>query len=303
MKHWDGLKRSIRSPFSKRVFLCFPAVSIVAPLIAVSLALAMACAVSSQQSGSIEFIARVAPTGGHPEPVREFTFFLLRKNYQDIQQEADSAEPASKMDDLIGKQDVSPELRAWMKKHQIVELSGPEFLKALTPVDILGVPEFKDAYFSRNKGDPTVLLPQPKFRESDKQKNPEKYKQGVADYQEALKRFIAANPGTLTSMYVALASINPGWEWKKILNERSARVHRRALELAELQYLVIKTDTDLDGRGQMNGLAPGDDWLTTLDGEATAGDARVRWNMPVHISSGRLTLDLSNLNGVETQSP
>jgi hypothetical protein len=286
--------------FMKRLF---PAFLIAATFITISVALFSAQPANAQQTGSIDFIARVAPTGGHPEPVRDFTFYLLRKSYQDIQKEADAAEPSLNMDDFIAKLEVGPELKAWMKKQRIVDLSGPDFVRALTPADILGVPELKEAYFSRNKGDPSVVLPQPKIKESDKQKNPEKYKQEVDDYQEALKKFIAANPDTLTSMYLALFKINPGPRWKKLVNERNARVHRHTLELAELQYLAARADTDLEGRAQMNGLAPGDYWLTSLDEEATAGDARIRWNLPVHVPAGHISLDLSNLNGVELHTP
>jgi hypothetical protein len=278
-------------------------VSFTAPLIVIALAFVILPAVSAQQVGSIEFIARVTPTGGHPEPARDFTFYLLRKSFQDIQKEADAAEASLNMDEFIAKVEGSPELTTWMKKHQIVDLAGPEFVKALAPVDILGIPEFKDAYFSRNKADPSVVLPQPHIKESDKLKNPDKYKQEVDDYQEALKKFIAANPDTLSSMFLALAKMNPGPRWKKMVNERDARVHRRTLELAELHYLAGKTDTDLEGRGQMNGLAPGDYWLTTLDAQANAGDARVRWNLPVTVPTGHISLDLNNLNGVASYTP
>lgn len=297
------MKRLVSSRIHQRAFLYLSSAFTAALIVAISAAFALAPSTSAQQSGEIDVLARVAPTGGHPEPVRDFTLYLLRKNYQEIQKEADAAEPPVKMDDFIDKLDVSPELRSWMRKQQMVELSGPEFIKALTPVDVLGVPEFNDAYYSRNKGDPVIILPQSKARESDKEKNPEKYKQAVADYQETMKRFITANPDTLSSLYVALAKINPGWQWKKLLNERVARVHHRALELAQLHYLVAQTDTDLEGRAQLNGIAPGDYWLTSLDSEATAGDARVRWNMPVHVSAGRTYLELSNLNGVELRTP
>jgi len=258
---------------------------------------------NGQQFGSIDFVARVEPTGGHPEPARSVTFFLLRKSYEDIQREADAAEPMPQMNEFIAKQDVSPELLAWMKKHQIVDFSSPEFVKALTPVDILGVPEFKDAYMTRAKTDPTILLPQPKAKESDQKKNPEKYKQEMAQYQEELKRYIAANPDTLSLLYLSLDKVNTGQQWKKLLNERAMRVHRRALELAQLHYLVAQTDTDLEGRGSLNGIPPGEYWLSTLDNEAMAGDARVRWNMPVHVTAGRMSVELSNLNGIETRTP
>jgi hypothetical protein len=297
------MKRSVPLPFYKQFSAKLSSMMIVASLLVFILALGMIPAASGRQTGAIDFVARVEPTGGHPEPARAVTFFLLSKSFKDIQAEADAAEPAPNLNDFIAKQDGSPELLAWMKKHQIADLSGNDFVKALTPVDILAVPEFKDAYFSRNKSDPSIVLPQPKVKESEKKKNPEKYKEGMDAYYEELKRFIAANPDTLTNMYLSLEKINPGPQWKKLFNERAARTHRRAMELAQLKYLVIQTDTDMNGRGQMNGLAPGEYWLTTLDTEAMAGDARVRWDLPVQVGAGRTSIELSNLNGIETRTP
>ena len=43
----------------------------------------------SSASGSIEFQARIRPTGGQLEPVRSLSFYLLRKSVADIRQEAE----------------------------------------------------------------------------------------------------------------------------------------------------------------------------------------------------------------------
>jgi hypothetical protein len=206
------------------------------------------------------------------------------------------------MEDFVVKLELSPELKSWMVKHQMVDLSGPAFPKAISPDDVLNIPEFKEAYMNRNAGDRTVVLPQSKAREADKQRHPEKYQQAVQDYLDALKRFIGANPDTLSTMYVALEEKNPGHRWNKILSDRKARVHRRALQLAQTQYLAGQTDTDLEGRGRIDRLEPGDYWLSTLDNEAIAGDARVRWDVPVHIVAGRSAAELSNVNGVEPRN-
>jgi hypothetical protein len=254
---------------------------------------------SIQQTGYIEILARVSPSGGHPEPARGLTVYLLRKSYDTIQKEADAAEPLPKMDDFIAGLELSPPLKAWMVKHQMVELSGPAFPKAISPDDVLNIPEFKEAYMNRNAGDRTIALPQPKAREADKQRHPEKYQQAVQDYLVALKQFVAANPDTLSTMYVALEEKDPGHRWRKILSDRNTRVHRHALELAQVQYLAGQTDTDLEGRGRIDHLAPGDYWLTTLDNEAIAGDVHLRWDLPVHVSAGRSAADLSNVNGIE----
>jgi hypothetical protein len=258
---------------------------------------------NAQQPGSVEFIARVAPTGGHAEPVRGQTFYLLRKSFQDIEDEAAAADPMPKKDDYIDSLQLSPEIKAWMKKHQIVEFSGEDFVKAMTPDDVLGIPELKQAYMDRNAGDKTVNLPQPKFKKDEQQKNPAKYQQEADEYHEALKKFIAANPDTLHMMYLALDKQNPGFQWKKMLNERSARIHRRSLELAELHYLAAQADTDLEGAGRFDGIIPGDYWLSTLDNFVRAGDARVRWDLEVHVAGGRSSVQLSNLNGIDTHTP
>jgi hypothetical protein len=258
---------------------------------------------SNQQTGYLEITAHVSPTGGHAEPARAVTIYLLRRSYAAIQMEADAAEPVPKMDDFIAKLELSPELKTWMVKHQMVDLSGPAFPKAISPDDVLDIPEFKEAYMTRNAGDRTVILPRSKAREADKQRHPEKYQQAVQDYLDALKRFIAANPDTLSTMYVALEEKNPGHRWNKILADRKARVHRHALELAQVQYLAGQTDTDLEGHARIDRLSPGEYWLSTLDNEAIAGDARLRWDYPVHISAGRSTADLSNVNAVEPRTP
>ena len=153
-----------------------------------------------------------------------------------IHTEADAAEPLPKLDEFIAGLELSPELKTWMVKHQMVDMSGPAFPKAISPDDVLNVPEFKEAYMTRNAGDRTVVLPQSKARESDKQRHPEKYQQAVQDYIDALKRFIAANPDTLSSMYVALEEKNPGHLWNKMLSERQEPVHRHAFILAQVHY-------------------------------------------------------------------
>jgi hypothetical protein len=281
-------------------------VSLAALTLIISCALVISARANAQQSneqaGFLEISARVSPTGGHPEPARGITIYLLRKSYEAIQKEADAAEPLPKIDEFIAATELSPLLKAWMVKHQIVEFSGTAFPKAITGEDVWNIPEFKTAYMDRNAGDRTVNLPKSHAREADRQKHPEKYQQDVQDYIAAFKQFVNANPDTLSTMYVALEDKDPGHRWKKILADRNARVHRHALELAQVEYLAGQCDTDLDGRGRINHLAPGDYWLSTLDNEAIAGDARIRWDYPVHISAGRSAADLSNVNGVEPTS-
>jgi len=64
----------------------------------------------------VEFTAQVAPTDGRPEPVRQLTFYLLRKSLDDIRQEALLVEPAPDFDKFVDGLTVSPKLKEWMKK-------------------------------------------------------------------------------------------------------------------------------------------------------------------------------------------
>src|ERR1017187_1859733 len=116
------------------------------------LLIAMPARVAAQSTGRIEFTAQVTPTDGRPEPVRQLTFYLLRKNLDDVHQEAMQLEPAPNLDKFADGLSVSPKLKAWMKKNHTVQLSGTDFTKSLTPDDIVDVPEFFDAYMSRNSG-------------------------------------------------------------------------------------------------------------------------------------------------------
>ena len=74
------------------------------------------------------------------------------------------AYPKPDMDGFIDKLEVSPELKAWMKKNHWVQLSGEDFIHKLKPQDVMDVPEFYDAYINRNSGDETVNFPKPKLQ-------------------------------------------------------------------------------------------------------------------------------------------
>jgi hypothetical protein len=73
----------------------------------VALALVAFAAASAAQpqagpkAGAIEFVARVTPTAGRAEPVRQLTFFLLRKSFADIQKEVEETEPKPDLDRFI----------------------------------------------------------------------------------------------------------------------------------------------------------------------------------------------------------
>jgi hypothetical protein len=67
--------------------------------------------------------------------------------------------------------------------------------------------------------------------------------------------------------------------------------------VAQSKYLAAKSDTDLDGRASVSGLAPGNYWISSLNLEANAGDMRLRWDVPATIQPGKTTrIELTNLN-------
>ncbi len=170
------------------------------PLALASCIFAAATASSAQNSGAgasasgmIEFVARAMPTAGRAEPVRQITFYLLKKSFADIRKEAEAAEPKPDLDKFIAGLKVSAELKDWMIQKKTVNLSSPDIVPMLNAEDILKVKEFLDAYLTANAG-MRAGLPRPKYREADRAKNPEKYAKQKEQYHTALRKFIEANP-------------------------------------------------------------------------------------------------------------
>src|SRR6266852_8428225 len=96
--------------------------------------------------GALEITARITPTGARPEPVRQFTFYILTKSYSDIVKEIEQKDPVPPRDEFIDGLKVSPELRAWLKGHDILDLTMPDVDKAISPDDIIQISEFLLAY-------------------------------------------------------------------------------------------------------------------------------------------------------------
>jgi hypothetical protein len=87
-------------------------------------------------TGAIEFVATVAPTAGRPEPVRDLSFYLLRKSLDEIRKTAEEDDASLDMQRFIDALDVSSALKQWMKTHDTVQLAGSAFTKLLTAEDI-----------------------------------------------------------------------------------------------------------------------------------------------------------------------
>src|SRR5437899_3687502 len=154
-------------------------------------ALSLVCEARAQgDSGALEIIARITPTGARPEPVRQFTFYILTKSYSEIVKEVEEKDPIPPRDQFIDGLKVSPELRAWLKGHDSLDLAEPGFDKLLTPDDILNIPEFLLAYQRSNSGGVTQGLPKPKYTEADKTEHPEKYEELKQDYLASLRKLI-----------------------------------------------------------------------------------------------------------------
>jgi hypothetical protein len=256
--------------------------------------------VARAQAGSIEFVIQVSPTGGLQEPVRGFPVFLLSKSFEEIQKEADAAYPKESMDDFIDGLDVSKELKDWMKKNHWITFSGVDFIKKLTPDDVMNIPEFYKAYMDRNAGDQSSDFPIAKFKDSDKEKDPAKYQKEQDKYKEAVQRYIEQVPESINGIDLNLQDIDPSRKWNDLEAKRLPEVQRRITDLAQGKYLVARTETNLQGQGFFPNVPPGTYYLSTLDVPAIVGDARPWWDVPLTVSPGRVSYAvLSNVNAVQ----
>lgn len=258
---------------------------------------ALPSSLAAQSTGTIDFSAQVAPTGGRPEPVRELTFYLLSKSLDDVHAEAMRLEPAPDFDKFVDSLTVSPELKKWMKKRRTPDLAGSDFTKSLTADDIVDIPEFYDAYMSRNAGFKDVGFPKPKYKEKDREANPEKYKKEKEEFTAALRKFITAVPESVQGIDADLTDIDASARWRQLQGMYRTRLKNRIVELAEQRYLAGKTDSDLNGHGSFAGIAPGAYWISMVGIQAISGDVRLSWDLPVTVRPGETTrVELTNLN-------
>ena len=253
--------------------------------------------------GSLDFAARITPTAARPEPVRQFTFYVLTKSYAEIVKDVEAQNATPSRDKFIEQLKLSPELKEWLKAHNVFDLTMPELDRMITPDDIIHVPEFLLAYQHSNSGGVTSGLPKPKYVDADKTAHPDKYNKQLNEYYVVLKKFIQNNPSTVSGIELELAGVNPQQPWSQIEADHKRRVSRLAPEFAQTKYLVAKADTDLDGHAAISGLAPGDYWVSTLNLDANAGDTRLAWDVPVAIRAGQTTrIELTNLNAVDLRA-
>jgi hypothetical protein len=254
-------------------------------------------------TGTVEFTAKVTPTAAKAEPVRDFTFYLLSKSYEEILKEVDQRDGPPSREKFIDDLKISPELREWLHKHDIMDITMPGFDKLVTPDDILHVPEFLLAYQRSNSGGVTNGIPKPKFRDADKTENPDRYEKQKQEYMTALKKFTQAHPESISGMELELDGVNPARKWSEAQNSHRRRVLQLAPAEAQTKYLAAKADTNLDGQARFAGLTPGKYWISSLGLSAAAGDARLNWDVPVNVNSGQTArIELTNLNATDNLS-
>jgi hypothetical protein len=272
-----------------------------------ALAATIACAIATtaqtnetQKNGSVEFVAHATPSGGVEEPVRGIPFFLLSESYEDISKEAATEFPEPDMNAFIDGLDVSKELKDWMKKNKWINFSGEDFIHKLKVDDVMNVPEFYAAYMERNSGDQGSGFPSPKFKESDKTKDPAKYQKEEDQYKQAVRGFMTMVPESINGIDLGLADLNPNRKWSEQLAKRNPQLHRREMELAQGKYLVARTETNLQGEGFLPNVPAGRYWLSTLDMTANVGDVRPAWDYEVIVRPGNTSYaSLTSINAVQ----
>jgi hypothetical protein len=254
----------------------------------------------AQTNGALDIVARITPTAAHPEPVRDFTFYVLTKSYADICKEVASGDIVPPRDKFIDGLDVTNDLKEWMKAHDVIDLAQPDLDKMVTVNDVMKIPEFLAAYQRSNSGGVTKGMPKPKFTEQEKTDHPDKYEKDRNEYLAELKKFIQQNPATIQGIELELDGVNPQRKWALLNSKHKNHLERFSPELAQTKYLAAKFDTDLDGHAVISNLPPGNYWISSLNLEANAGDARERWDVPITVLAGQtVRIELTNLNAAD----
>jgi hypothetical protein len=262
---------------------------------------AQTAAAQASASSSVELNAYVRASQAQPEPVRGMTFYLLSRSLSDIRKEVATADSMVDLDHFVAQLDVSAELKDWMTRHRRVDLAGTDFTKQVSPDDVVGVPEFLTAYTSQNGAALHAVIPEPKYKKGEEQKNPEKFKQDREQYRQALRRYIQANMDSLEGIDAELRDVNPYSRWTKLQSEQQRHLEKRVMQLAQIHYLVATAVSNLSGYASFDNVPTGQYWISNLDTPAFAGDLRLQWDVAISVSPAKTTrVELSNLNAVET---
>jgi hypothetical protein len=250
-------------------------------------------------TATLEFSVSAIPTGGRPEKVMQQAFYLLRASLEEIERIASQQLPAPDKNAFIDEQDLSPELKEWMKRTKIIELRGPEFIRAVTVDDIMTVPELKAAYVARNQIMVGLGFPKRKAKPSDQEKNPQKWEESEEKYWRGVKDYATLHSESKDGMEEQLLHITSATQWANRMAHYEQQRHQLSLRLIHSHYMVARTETDYQGSARLAGLAPGRYWLTTLWNEVRAGDVQLSWDLAVDVAAGETRyLELNNANAV-----
>jgi len=250
--------------------------------------------------GHLEFTAYVRPPVSQAEPVRGMTFYLLSRSLSDIRKDVETSDGVVDLDHFIAQLGVSPQLKQWMKDHHRIDLAGSDFTRELTPDDIIDVPEFLSAYTEQNGAAIHAVIPEPKYKKGEEQKDPEKYKLHREQYRQALRRYIQANADSLQGLDVEFRETNPYPRWTRVQTEQHRHIEQKVMQLAQARYLVATATTNLNGRASFDDLPPGQYWISNLDTPALSGDLRLHWDLAIAVAQAKTTrVELSNLNALE----
>lgn len=258
-----------------------------------------AAAQSTAAPATLEFTVLATPSGGRPEKVMRHPFYLLRAGVGEIEEAARAQATPPDLDGFVEQLKVSPELRDWMKRNQVVTLTGDDFLARLNADDILDVPEFRHAYVTRNLIMVGLGFPKRKAKLTDREKNPAKWEESEKRYWEEVRSYAILHPDSKQSMDEHLLEITAATEWNIRLERHQLEIRQRFLQLVQRDYLVAQAETDYEGRARMTGVRAGRYWLSNLYQTVRAGDVHLRWELPVELRAGQTHyLELTNANAL-----
>lgn len=294
------MQPGVSRPDAKNPFLRWTPLLTCAVLAAGLLAALASSAAAQGASGApatLEFTVQATPSAGSPEKVMRHTFYLLRASLQEIEGAAGAQIAPPDLDAFIGELKVSPELQDWMKRNHTVTLTGDDFLTKVTADDILNIPEFRNAYVTRNLIMVGLGFPKRKAKLTDREKNPAKWEESEKRYWEEVRAYAILHPESKQGMDEHLLEITAGTDWNVRLERREQEVRQRFLQMVQRDFLAAKAETDYDGRGRFPGVPAGRYWLTNLYQTVRAGDVNLRWELPVELRPGQTHyLELNNAN-------
>src|ERR1041384_4567778 len=73
---------------------------------------------AQSSTGSLEFTAKITPTAAKSEPVRDFTFYVLTKSYDEIVRDLEQREGPPSREKFIDELKVSAELIDWLRSEE-----------------------------------------------------------------------------------------------------------------------------------------------------------------------------------------